>query len=88
MHPQLQEAHKRLTIAKDAYVHALKSIEGQYVKALVAAGVDKAQIADLRSEYYMLGEVAQFAERDQDPPPASTAATVPTPKVPKATKKK
>jgi hypothetical protein len=77
MHAQLQEARKRLQAAQDAYVLAVRSLDTQYAKPLVGAGIEAEGVAALRSDYYITsGEVAELAEQDQPKLDPATASSV------------
>lgn len=72
-HPQIAEAQKALDAAKEAYVYAVRAIEGQYVKALVGAG-EIAGVNALRGAYRTLPELRYERTSGLHQPAAPRAA--------------
>jgi hypothetical protein len=86
MHPQFDEALKRIEAAKDAYAHAIVAVDRQYVKPLLGVA-DKTLLADirgLRTGYADVGDqvIGRVGKTEALEQPAAAAAAAP-----KATRK-
>lgn len=60
MHANLIEAQKRLEAAKEAYGHAVRSIDRQYLKPVIALGQAKeiAAVNTIRKSFVDVADVA------------------------------
>jgi hypothetical protein len=71
-HPQLVEAQKTLDTAKQTYVNAVHSIEGQYLKSLLGIG-EVAGVNAIRSQYTKIPDAAVAAGSGHKQPTAPRA---------------
>lgn len=77
MHQQIVEALKRLEVAKDHYVSAIRALDRQYLKPLDGAGIEAEAVAAIRGDYGVFPPFTDPPASDDvvDAPPAAKPST-------------